>query len=154
MTFTWPIPEPNWGYTNALTEMVLKDTDFYQLLDEEPLKIKGLEEGNYQLKINGQVVGAFSAKALHHGINLAEYDTPMLEQSYREQELVWKQIQWHFYAWHEIQLKLSGNADPAVQQAMDALVTVLNSQQQDLVNQQHAAAMPQPMHYELIPVKR
>lgn len=150
MSFIWPIPQPNWSYTNALTQMVLKDTDFYETLDQEPLKITGLAGGNYQLKINGQTVGIFSAKELHHGINLAEYHTPMLEQGYHELELVWKQIQWRFYAWREIQLKLSDNSDPAVQQAVDALVAALESQAQDMMKEQCAAALPQTTHYELV----
>lgn len=152
VSFAWQIPEPNWNYTNALTQMVLTDSRFYRALDEEPLVVTGLAKGNYQLKINGQPIGEFSAKELRHGLNLAEYHTPMLDQSYREMALVWQQVQWRFFAWREIQLRLSDDQDPAVQQATDALVDALLTQQQDIVKQQYEAAAPQPSHYELIPV--
>lgn len=151
MSFLWPIPQPNWNYTNAVTQMAIDNSGLYRALDEQPLKVTGLAQGNYLLKINGQAVGEFSAKELHHGVNLAEYHTPMLDQSYREMELVWKQIQWRFIAWREIQLKLSDDKDPAVQQALSALVAALRAQEQDIVQQQYAAAIPQTMHYELIP---
>lgn len=151
-SFAWPIPEPNWSYTNTLTGMVLKDGKFYNDLDQEPLVVTGLSRGNYELKINGQDVGQFSAKELRHGLNLAEFHTPMLEQSYRELELVWKQVQWRFFAWREIQLRLSEDQDPAVQQAVDALVSALETQKQAIVKQQYIAAVPQTSHYELTPV--
>jgi lysophospholipase L1-like esterase len=151
MSFVWATPEPDWNYTNAATQMALDDGGFYHALDQQPLKVTGLAKGDYQLKINGQVVGEFSAKELHRGVNLAEYHTPMLEQSYRVQALVWKQILWRFSAWREIQLKLSDNHDPAVQQALNTLLTALQAQEQDIVQQQYAAAVPQTTHYELIP---
>jgi len=153
MSFLWKIPERNWNYTNAATQMAIDDSGFYQALDEQPLKVTGLSKGNYLLKINGQAVGEFSAKELHHGVNLAEYHTPMLEQSYQEMDLVWKQIQWRFFAWREIQLKLSDDHDPAVQQALSGLVAALQAQEQDIVQQQHAAAIPLTTHYELIPAE-
>jgi hypothetical protein len=151
MSFVWTTPEPDWNYTNAATQMALDDGGFYHALDQEPLKITGLAKGNYQLKINGQVVGEFSAKELHQGVNLAEYHTPMLEQSYRELALVWKQVEWRFFAWRGIQLELSGDHDPGVQQAINGLVAALQAQEQDIVQQQYAAAVPQTTHYELIP---
>ncbi len=151
MSFVWPAPKPDWSSNNPAMQMVLDDSDFYKDLDQEPLKVTGLAEGNYQLKINGETVGNFSARALSDGVNLAEYRTPMLEQSYRELAQVWVQNQWRSYTWREIQLPLSGDHDPAVQQARDALVTALNSQMEDLAAKQYDDAQPQAMHYELIP---
>ena len=153
MSFIWPTPQPNWNYTNAAMQMVLDDSGFYEALDQELLKVSGLDKDNYQLKINGQMVGEFSAKELHHGINLAQYHTPMLEQSYGELGLVWKQVQWRFFGWRGIQLPLSGNDDPGVQQARDALVTALRDQEQDMVKEQHTAAVPQTTRYELTPLE-
>lgn len=148
-SFVWPVPNQNWSYTNALTQIVLDDCGFYKALDEQPLAVTGLATGNYELKINGQDVGQFSAKELRHGINLAEYRTPMLEQSYREMALVWKQVQWRFIAWREIQLRLSDNHDPVVQQASDTLVNALETQKEGIVSQEYSAALPQATHYEL-----
>jgi lysophospholipase L1-like esterase len=152
--FFWPAPAPKWDYTNPATERIVNASGFYPALDEEPLQVTGLPAGNYQLKINDQTVGAFSAEALGAGINLAEYRTPMLEQSYHVLQLVWKQVEWRFFAWRGIQLRLRDDPDPQVRQATDALVAALEAQKNRDAEQQYAAAQPLVTHYELIPAAK
>jgi lysophospholipase L1-like esterase len=147
--FFWPAPQPKWDSTNAAAAMIVKLSGFYEALDQEPLKVSGLQSGNYQLKINGQTVGEFSDQQLSNGINLACYQTPMLEQSYRVLALVWKQTQWRFFAWRDIQTRLMGEHDQKVQKAADSLVAALEAQKEKIVEQQYIAAQPQPTHYEL-----
>ena len=151
-SFFWPARQPRWGYTNAAAEMIVKFSRFYQALDQEPLRIAGLQAGNYQLKINGQLVGEFSDQQLNDGINLAAYQTPMLEQSYRVLALVWKQVQWRYFAWRDIQLRLMNDRDRKVQKAANSLVAALETQKEKDAEQQYVAAEPQPMHYELVRV--
>ena len=151
LTFFWSAPQPKWDSTNAATEMIVRDCGFYDALDQEPLQVTGLAPGNYQLKINGQNVGEFSAAELGAGINLAGYRTPMLEQSYRVLDLVWQQVQWRYFAWRGIQTQLSFDHDPAVQQAAEGLIAALEDQKEGIVEQQYAAARPQATHYELVP---
>ena len=150
LSFFWPAPSPRWDYTNAATETIVQDCNFYQALDQESLQVSGLPAGNYQLKINGQVIGEFSAAELHAGINLARYHTPMLEQSYHVLHLAWQEVQWRFFAWRGIQTQLSSDRDPDVQKATERLIAALEAEKAELVNQQYAAAQPQPTHYELI----
>jgi len=150
--FFWPAPAPKWDYTNALTEMIVNASGFYRTLDQEPLQVTGLPAGNYQLKINDQLVGTFSAAALGAGINLAEYRTPMLEQSYDVLHLVWKEVAWRFFAWRDIQLRLRDDKDPRVQKTANALVAALEEQKSKDAEQQYAAARPRVTHYELVPV--
>jgi lysophospholipase L1-like esterase len=147
--FFWPAPAPRWTYTNAAAEMMVDLSGFYPALDQEVLKISGLQAGKYHLKINGQVVGQFSDRQLSDGINLARYRTPMLEQSYRVLALVWKQAEWRFFAWRDIQLRLADDHDRKVQKAADSLVAALEAQKQKDAEQQYTAARPQPTHYEL-----
>jgi lysophospholipase L1-like esterase len=149
-SFLWPAPQPKWDYTNAAAEMMVNFSGFYQALDQEPLKISGLQTGTYQLKINGQVVGKFSDRQLDDGINLAACQTPMLEQSYRVLALVWKEVEWRYFAWRDIQLRLADDHDPEVHHAANALVAALEAQKDKDAEQQHIAARPQPAHYELI----
>jgi lysophospholipase L1-like esterase len=149
LTFFWPAPPPNWNSTNASAAMIVKLSGFYDALDQEPLKVSGLPSGNYQIKINGQVVGEFSDQQLSEGINLAEYKTPMLEQSYHVLALVWKQTQWRFFAWRGIQTQLTDDHDKKVQKATKALIHALEAQKEKIVDQQYVAARPQPTHYEL-----
>ncbi len=152
MSFVWPEPNPNWDYTNPVMQMVLGDCGFYAAADEEPLQVKGLPASNYQLKINAQVVGEFTADQLAGGINLAECHTPMLEQSYRVLDQVWQQVQWRYFTWRQIQLRLSDDHDRAVRRATENLIHALQNQKDHLAEEQYAAAAPQPMHYELTPV--
>ena len=148
--FFWPAPAPQWDYTNAVTEAVVKASAFYAALDEQLLQVRDLATGNYRLTINGQTVGIFSAASLDQGINLAEYRTPMLEQSYHLLHLVWKQVQWRFFAWHAIQLRLRDDSDPRVQKADNVLVEALYAQKNRDAEQQYAAAQPHETHYELL----
>ncbi len=151
---SWPGPAPKWDSTNAATEAIVNASGFYPALDEEPLQVHGLPAGDYQLKINGQIVGTFSAATLDQGVNLAEYRTPMLEQSYHVLHLVWEQVQRRYFAWREIQLRLQDESDPQVQKATDALVAALYAQKDREAEQQYAAARPLETHYELVPVSK
>ncbi|MGN6553657.1 MAG: SGNH/GDSL hydrolase family protein [Verrucomicrobiota bacterium] len=151
-SFAWPIPSPRWDYTNALMQLVLSNSQFYASLNQQPLRVKGLSPGNYELRINDQPVGRFHSQTLAAGINLAALRTPMLDQSYRVLEPVWQELQWRFFAWREIQLKLSSDQDPKVRQATDALVAALEQEKQQFVAKQYQLAQPEPAHYELIPV--
>ena len=150
--FFWPAPATRWDYTNAAAEAIVNASSFYHALDQEPLKVAGLPAGNYQLKINGQSVGTFSAADLGAGINLAEYRTPMLEQSYDVLHLVWKEVAWRFFAWRDIRLRLQDDKDPKVQREVKKLVAALEAQKNRDAEQQYAGAQPQVTHYELIPV--
>jgi lysophospholipase L1-like esterase len=151
-SFFWPAPQPKWNYTNASAEMIVKLSGFDKALNREPLQISGLPTGDYQLKINGQTVGKFPDWELNDGINLAACRTPMLDQSYRVLALVWKQVQWRYFAWRDIQLRLAGDHDQKVQDATDSLIAALRDQKESDAEQQYTAARPQPAHYELIRV--
>ena len=71
---------------NQAQALLLQLTDIEHALNQEPLWVTGLAAGQYNLTIDGQLVGAFAAGELANGINLAEYPTPMRRQS---QEVGW-----------------------------------------------------------------
>ena len=149
LTFLNPPPRPNWDDTNAAAQMIVDLSGFYNALDREPLIVRGLPSGNYELKINSQTIGRFSATQLDQGINLAEYRTPMLLQAYDVLDLVYKEVQWRYYAWRAIQLQLAFDHDPAVQKAANKLIAALYAQKGQIADQQYDAARPHPAHYEL-----
>ncbi|MGH9396978.1 MAG: SGNH/GDSL hydrolase family protein, partial [Terriglobia bacterium] len=74
---------------NPLASMVTKLAEMYQALDSEILSVSGLKATGYTLNIDGNPVGTFSRKQLADGINLAQYDTPMMKQAYKVLNLVW-----------------------------------------------------------------
>jgi lysophospholipase L1-like esterase len=66
---------------NATQALLLDLTDIQQQLNQEPLRVTGLEAGRYKLTIDDQAIGTFSADELAKGINLADYGTPMRSQA-------------------------------------------------------------------------
>jgi lysophospholipase L1-like esterase len=151
MSMFWGAPRLKWNHTNPGTDMIVRYSGFYDALDRQPLRVTGLREGTYELKINGQPVAKLSAEQLDRGINLARYRTPMLEQSYQVLRLVWQQIQWRYFAWRGIELPMSIDHDPAVGQAERALIAALRMQKEGIVQRQYAAVATAPTFYELLP---
>jgi hypothetical protein len=66
---------------HQMQSLLLDLTDIQQQLNQETLRVTGVEAGQYTLAIDGEPVGAFSADELAKGINLADYSTPMRSQS-------------------------------------------------------------------------
>lgn len=152
MSFPWMAPKVNWNYNNPLTELVLHVSDWYRQLDSEPLRVTGLSEARYRLIINGQNVGIFSRRALDAGINLARLHTPMMQQAYHVLALVWKQVQWRFFAWRGIQTQLSFNRNTALRSAENAFLRALEIRKQAIISRQYQVAKPLATHYQLIPI--
>jgi len=65
----------------ATMDLALKSSDFVEALNQETLRVRGLDGARYTLKINGSVVGSFSREQLEQGVNLAGLPTPMAKQS-------------------------------------------------------------------------
>ena len=68
---------------NATQALLLKFTDVQDRLNQERLRITGLEQGQYGLKIDEDEIGTFPAEQLDKGINLADFGTPMHDQAQR-----------------------------------------------------------------------
>jgi lysophospholipase L1-like esterase len=66
---------------NETQSLLLDLTDIQQQLNQETLRVTGVDAGQYTLAIDGEPVGAFSAEELAKGINLADFATPMRSQS-------------------------------------------------------------------------
>lgn len=148
----WKTPPLNSPTVNPVAAMVTKLTGMYSALDSEMLQVTGLSGSNYALTIDGNRVGTFSREQLARGINLAEYDTPMMEQADKVMALVWRRVDLRFYGWRAIQVPLRTDQTPGLQQAVDHLLAALDREQDALIAQAHAAAQPQPHHYELSPL--
>jgi predicted GH43/DUF377 family glycosyl hydrolase/lysophospholipase L1-like esterase len=71
---------------NETQALLLQISDIQQELNQEPLRVTGLDAPRYKLTIDDRLVGIFSALELTNGVNLADYATPMSGQS---QELSW-----------------------------------------------------------------
>jgi lysophospholipase L1-like esterase len=91
-----------------------------EALDQEPLRVTGLAEGSYELRIDGSVVGTFSRSELEAGVNLALYGTPMRAQAFP--------VAWGAEGSHQAQLvrrdmMAHGQKTPAMAQATETLAS-------------------------------
>lgn len=136
---------------NPVATLVTKLTGMYQLLDSEILQASGLNARRYTLEIDGHLVGSFSSRQLAHGINLARYNTPMMDQAYTILGLVWRRVDLRFYGWRAIQVALRKDRTPGIRGAVDNIVAALKREQEDLIARTRAAAQPQPHRYKLSP---
>jgi len=138
--------------------LAVHSSDFVEALDQEPLKVTGLTSARYQLKIDGDRVGEFTNGQLAAGLNLALLPTPMAKQAARVHDLTIKHNDVHFARWRDVQVDLedhetapaSGTAHyqfPSEQAAVDALDRL----EEEIVQQQRAAAQPKTRRYELLP---
>jgi lysophospholipase L1-like esterase len=67
-------------FNHAMTPVLLDVSDI-AAFDQLILKVDSLEAGNYQLSIDAKPIAVFSSEQLQHGVNLALYKTPMLDQA-------------------------------------------------------------------------
>lgn len=67
-------------FNDAMTAMLLKISDIAQV-DQMILRVASLKAGRYQLLIDAKPVAIFSREELQHGVNLALFKTPMLDQA-------------------------------------------------------------------------
>ncbi|HUZ47504.1 MAG TPA: GDSL-type esterase/lipase family protein [Terriglobia bacterium] len=149
MEVFWEMPPLSSAEINPVAALVTKLSGMYEALDNETLRVSGLEANEYALKIDGKPVGTFSREQLASGINLARYDTPMMEQAYNVMTLVWHRVDVRFYGWRAIQVPLGRLDAPGLQDGVAHMLTTLDRVQDDLVAQAHSAAQPQTHHYEL-----
>jgi lysophospholipase L1-like esterase len=127
--------------------LAVNSSDVMQALNQELLRITGLANARYRLKIDGEDVGVFTKEQLSDGINLAALpSTPMLKQAAEVHAITLRHNNIHFVRWRQVQVPLE-NTLAHKQAAMDAL----DSLDSDLIQQQHATAQPKSHHYELSP---
>ncbi len=81
---------------NANQALLLDISDIEEALNQEPLRVTGLEPGQYSLTIDGAPMGSFSAEQLAKGINLVDFPTPMRGQSQRVGWLVRDRDEAHY----------------------------------------------------------
>ena len=146
----WKLPPLEGPEINPVAQLVARLMHMYDKLDAETLKVTGLQSANYALKIDGNTVGTFSKGQLAQGINLARYDTPMMQQANKVLTLVWHRVDVRFYGWRGIQVPLRADPIPSTQQNINQMLANLMQWQGKLVDETHAAALPVAHHYELV----
>jgi lysophospholipase L1-like esterase len=130
---------------NVNDALLLQISDIQQQLNQEPLRVTGLDAGQYNLTIDGGLVGAFSADDLQKGINLADYKTPMFSQAQRVGWLISDRDQAY-----QIHLRMViRNADTGTQEGKPDLMDAFENSLEDAI---YDAALPVPHKFSLTPV--
>jgi len=131
----------------ATLDLALECSDFMESLNQQTLRVRGLEAARYTLKIDGSEVGSFSGEQLSKGLNLAALATPMAIQALGVHVLTLKRGEVHEMRWKQLQVALQNDnlaRLPAVLEGLDAV-------EEELAVRQRAAAQPAIHAYELIP---
>lgn len=134
---------------DKLLALALKSSDFVEALDRENLRVRGLAAGNYELKIDGDVIGSYNNEDLGRGINLATLDTPMLRQSLQVHVLTLRHATIHNTRWRVLEVPLADDGAPAKFESMAALDRL----DDQLIAEQRAAARPRSHRYEITAAK-
>jgi hypothetical protein len=131
---------------NALTALLLKLTDIEKALNQEPLRVTGLEDSReYTLNIDGQRMGTFTGDELERGVNLAEYNTPMRQQAQGVSWDVRDLVETHYV---HTRMRVN-NADTGGEDGANRLQGFEDS----LEDKIYARATPMPHHFELKPAQ-
>jgi lysophospholipase L1-like esterase len=128
-------------------DLAIKSSDFMEALNQQTLRVRGLEAVRYTLKINGGVVGSFSREQLAQGLNLAGLPTPMAKQALGVHLLTLKRSDLHEVRWKQLQVGLHDDNLARLLAGLEALDAV----EEELAVRQRAAAQPVACAYELIP---
>ena len=132
--------------------LAVNSSDFFQALDEQPLKITGLKGEKYKLAIDGTAVGEFSKEQLADGVNLATLPTPMAKQAMEVHKLTLQHNNAHFTRWRQVQVPLASFKSDRIQTATKDLMAALDDEESSLVQQQRAAAQPVEHRFDLSPL--
>lgn len=72
-----PLP---FDFNDAMIPLMLQISDVADV-DQQMLRVESLAPGQYELTIDGKRIAAFSSEDLRRGVNLALFQTPMLDQA-------------------------------------------------------------------------
>ncbi len=134
-------------WKDPVTAFAMRSSNFVEALDREMLRVTGLRAGKWVLKIDGAAVSSFTGEELGKGVNLAQFETPMMQQAGRVHELTRKHSDVHNLRWRQVQVPLAGDK----LEGMDAALKALDELEAGLVKEQHEAAQPAEHEFEIVP---
>jgi lysophospholipase L1-like esterase len=118
--------------------LVMKSSRVFDDVNQQPLKITNLRQGTYELVIDNESQGRFSAEQLRAGINLAELNTPMMKQSASVATWTARRQYLRQTMWRSILVWSEGLNLPQ----RDDAISGLEALEDDIVDRQRQAAKP------------
>ena len=130
---------------DPVVALALESSDVVKDLDEQPLKVEGLDKGEYTLSIDGRDVANLTADQLAEGVNLAVRPTPMVDQARKVHQLTLKHNNIHFARWRDLEVPFQADDSYKLVQAMDDL----DGFEAEVVKEQREEARPVARKYVL-----
>lgn len=135
------LPFPLWNHAGVT--FVDSLVDITGRFNQELLQVSSLSPGKYHLRIDHSDIGDFTADEFQSGINLARFDTPMLQQA--------RSVEWHIRDKGELQatrtrILIAGSAPGARAE--------LNRAEAQMQQKIWIDSQPTPQHYMISPVTK
>ncbi|MGD0912177.1 MAG: SGNH/GDSL hydrolase family protein [Terracidiphilus sp.] len=130
---------------NEFQQRILQLTGVQEQLNQESLRITGLSAGSFNLAIDGEAVGVFSADDLANGVNLADYHTPMRDQAQRVSWSISDRVKVDQV--HMVMMMDKSATGPVTEKG-----DVLEAYENTLEDKIYADAAPKPHSFALTPV--
>lgn len=103
---------PWWLSTRKPVERaVIEQAKLVDRFNQQLLKVTGLAPATYELLIDGESVATFTHQQLADGVNLALYDTPMKQQSYRVYRMIQMRHKIAAVVWRTLGVDMEAQAD-------------------------------------------
>ena len=128
--------------------LAVRSSDFMEKINQQLLRITSLAAGSYELVIDGQSAGNFTAEQLAVGINLAALETPMTAQAAEVHKLTLQHTALHQTRWRAFQVPYA-NATCSIKNHLPNVMNALDEAEAAVVAMQRAASQPVARHYEL-----
>lgn len=113
----------------------------------DTLRVTGLTDGTFHLRIDGKDVGAFTKEQLATGVNLDELDTPMFEQAAALRRLIDKRNDVWYQRWRQLDYNLADHPSSRLANAKRAMEGL----DDELVSEERELAKPKPHRFEIAP---
>lgn len=148
------LPMPiNFG--DAAMALVVESSDFIENLNQQMLRVAGLNAPFYTLKIDGQQIGTYTSAQLFDGVNLAILETPMLKQAEKVHELTVRRANTHQTRWRTIQVPFSSATESKeLKEAVPMILAAFDAEVEAIRQLQRTAAQPVAHRFELIPQEK
>jgi lysophospholipase L1-like esterase len=133
--------------SDPVMALAVNSSDFVDALNRQIVKVSGLADGRYTLRIDDDEIATFTSQQLKDGVNLATLKTPMWAQAARVHALTLKHNNIHFARWRSLQVPMQAEK----LETMPAAIAALDAVDAELVTQQRLAAQTTPHKFELVP---
>jgi lysophospholipase L1-like esterase len=133
--------------SDPVMALAVNSSDFVDALNRQIVKVSGLADGRYTLRIDDDEIATFTSQQLKDGVNLATLRTPMWAQAARVHALTLKHNNIHFARWRSLQVPMQAEK----LETMPAAIAALDAVDAELVTQQRLAAQTTPHKFELVP---